>query len=479
VLEFSDGEINNNTAVKNGGGIAMFILDKCTGYEYSSDGAPIKKVSTPKSTAIISGESRVENNEARNGGGFYVGSGELTVTGGYLVNNYAKGTPASTVTTATVPNDNVGVGGGVYVYSTGTFIFRPDSKTDIGLYDNEADFAADDIYCSPVDGSDVTIPAVKDMNLKDEEGNMLGKVQDWYEDYPNGDSDYTSRAVSDANGIIFIDENDRNVSSTLQIIRYDLAVENLNKIGAEAAAVSDDDDEETTTTTTSRYNANSTHTVPILLTQESTITGYLCADLGLTETRSSLTIGEEYIVNHVTQSTGGPFTFTVTIEGAVSSAEYEQATDKSTVNTHVGEFSADDIAKYNIQVLESTPDVYTVASDGKVTVTENGSVKLSFSLNAGESLTLSKIPTDAQITIVESGVDSYVNTATNNTTNHSTEGDTLSVKLTTDMDVTFTNETGFTLPSTGGSGTLIYTFGGLILTAAAVVCWNLRRRRAS
>ena len=43
--------------------------------------------------------------------------------------------------------------------------------------------------------------------------------------------------------------------------------------------------------------------------------------------------------------------------------------------------------------------------------------------------------------------------------------------------ITVTNTAGSQLPQTGGSGTLVYMFGGLLMMAASLICGLSRRRK--
>lgn len=159
VFNLNGGTIANNTAGTFGGGV----------YQYGGD------------STILAGLTKIENNEADNGGGIYLNSGFLDVQGGLIYSNHAIGTPKD----ATLAKDSdVGVGGGVYIY-TGIFSMK-NGVNKAGIYDNYADFAADDVFSS---GNNTTFDAIpiSQMLLRSD-----FKLSDsWFEDYPTGESHTT------------------------------------------------------------------------------------------------------------------------------------------------------------------------------------------------------------------------------------------------------------------------------------------------
>jgi predicted outer membrane repeat protein len=142
----ANGSITNNTASGFGGGI----------YQTGSEGR-----------TVISGSGKINNNTASNGGGIYiVNGGDLFVSGGIITGNKAIGTPTN-VTTA--KNSKAGVGGGVYIgigtyTKKSTFIMEADVNSAVGLYGNEADFAAADAFAIG-EYTSLTLPEVTGMAL--------------------------------------------------------------------------------------------------------------------------------------------------------------------------------------------------------------------------------------------------------------------------------------------------------------------------
>ncbi len=170
-VTFSGGTFTNNTAIKGGGGVAL-----------------IGKVSATMNATI-------ENNTAANGGGLYMGSLQQSVTdggatmtfGGMIKSNHAKKTDNTTLTTAYQGYSETvnGIGGGIFMGKGTTLSFAEGNS--IGLYNNSADNGADDFFANG-DGTIVTLPVVKDMNLKDFNGPTSRLY--WVEDYVTNDTHY-------------------------------------------------------------------------------------------------------------------------------------------------------------------------------------------------------------------------------------------------------------------------------------------------
>jgi hypothetical protein len=160
-------------------------------------------------------------NQASCGGGIYVRGGECNVSGGVLHHNQAVGTPEDSgeesVTTAYDSEKNTGVGGGVYIHDSGILALDQgeDGKKskEIGIYANQADFAADDVYCAPVGGTTIELPPVEQMNLSDYSENQSGTLLQWYEDYVEGDTRYED------------EKSLKGAQNDLQILRYRTAKE--------------------------------------------------------------------------------------------------------------------------------------------------------------------------------------------------------------------------------------------------------------
>ena len=180
-VNISSGDIKENTASSFGGGI----------YVSSSDKYEVEGTSYDKGSCNVSDSGSVSENTAANGGGIYIHSGSLSVSGGVISENNAKGekdtvnTPESTGKTAL--DQTAGVGGGIYI-ATGTFTMS--SKTaSVGIYGNTATFAADDAYASGTDTT-LTLPDIANMALS---GTTYETAEGWFIDYVSGDTEYKSQ----------------------------------------------------------------------------------------------------------------------------------------------------------------------------------------------------------------------------------------------------------------------------------------------
>lgn len=166
----ASGDVVDNKAKGFGGGI----------YQYGAQGE-----------CFVSGDGSIRGNEAANGGGIYLAYGSrLNISGGLIYDNKAKGTPG--VNTAKADGATKGVGGGIYVgngiSSTIKTIFNMNAEdgTQVGLYGNNADFAASDVYTSGHNTA-LTLPDATNMPLK---GSVYEKVDNWYTDFCELDSNY-------------------------------------------------------------------------------------------------------------------------------------------------------------------------------------------------------------------------------------------------------------------------------------------------
>lgn len=146
-------------------------------------------------------EGNVSFNKAKNGGGIFLNASNMVITGGIIRNNRAVPDPynPADVTGSVKPStgylvnpllmvgslDFVGVGGGLYLNSGSNLQF--DIQDDLGVYENDATWGADDIFANG-DGTSVKIPDVADMNLT---GYRVPTTRlYWAEDYITADSEY-------------------------------------------------------------------------------------------------------------------------------------------------------------------------------------------------------------------------------------------------------------------------------------------------
>jgi hypothetical protein len=225
----NEADISYNVARLNGGAIAVENSGKV-----EMDGVSLCHNTAIGTSEALSGRgggiwstgtcsifnSICSYNQASCGGGIYVGGGESNVSGGLLHHNQAVGTPEDSgeeaVTTAYDSEKNAGVGGGVYIHDGGILTLgKEDEKgnTEIGIYANQADFAADDVYCAPIGRTTIVLPSVEQMNLSDYSENQSGTLLQWYEDYVEGDTRYKD------------EKSLKGAQDALQILRYRAAKE--------------------------------------------------------------------------------------------------------------------------------------------------------------------------------------------------------------------------------------------------------------
>ena len=130
------------------------------------------------------------NNQAINGGGIYLNNyAKMVFQGGMIRKNLASATIPSngfeytTLTDKTAYHKHVsevkGVGGGLFMDDHTSLTFDIEGN-NLGLYNNRATAAADDIFANG-NGTSVTLPDVSSMNLANWEG-AAGRLF-WAEDY--------------------------------------------------------------------------------------------------------------------------------------------------------------------------------------------------------------------------------------------------------------------------------------------------------
>ena len=172
ITTITNGVIMDNKASQYGGGI----------YHTGKYGS-----------CTVSGDGSIRDNTAANGGGIYVTEGSaLTVAGGMITGNYAKGTPDSEEALIA----GCGVGGGIYIAEgsqdkQSKFTLQVTNINDqgqveklpVGLYGNTADFAAADAYAHGLTTT-LNLPAVNDMELN-LEGEEKKYATGWFADYSN------------------------------------------------------------------------------------------------------------------------------------------------------------------------------------------------------------------------------------------------------------------------------------------------------
>lgn len=177
VLMSMEGDVDDNLASRYGGGL---YLEHVTKLDF---------------------EGNISFNRAQNGGGLFLNASDMVITGGLIRNNRAVPDPSNpdNLTGSEKPStgylvnpllssgamDFVGVGGGLYLNTGSTLVF--DIEDDLGVYENDATWGADDIFANG-DNTSVTIPNVENMNLT---GYRVPTTRlHWAEDYIAGDTHY-------------------------------------------------------------------------------------------------------------------------------------------------------------------------------------------------------------------------------------------------------------------------------------------------
>ncbi len=179
-ITVSGGSIYSNKACGNGGGI----------YAGDSAAVVVQKDAEKLTYGII------RENQACNGGGVFVTNGAtLTVDEGQITFNKAVGTTSSVTTGYREYSNLVGTGGGICVANnsdsdlraTFTLTGSTTDMTNMAIYGNLADFAADDVFANGVNTT-LSVPQVSSMNLS----GYSFKPEGWFEDYCSNDTKYTS-----------------------------------------------------------------------------------------------------------------------------------------------------------------------------------------------------------------------------------------------------------------------------------------------
>ena len=217
-VNVNGGLLKDNTATQYGGAVYVQgtnvnfnISDGTISYNKALYGGGIYS-SGQNANVNVKGNGSISYNNASNGGGIYVTHGSsVNVTGGFITYNSARGIP--NVTSAYKDGATCGVGGGIYVGNGNSADDKSSisiSGSNIGIYENHADFAAADAYASGFNTS-VTLPNVLGMNLSGFDGTATG----WYEDYANEDTNYSYGLKNSTEGIRYA--NARNAKAIGEI----------------------------------------------------------------------------------------------------------------------------------------------------------------------------------------------------------------------------------------------------------------------
>ncbi|MBQ4649044.1 MAG: right-handed parallel beta-helix repeat-containing protein [Clostridia bacterium] len=167
VANLKNGTVSFNDASSHGGGI------------HASN-----------ATVNISGTDITENTASKGGGISAISGADVTMSGGWIRSNKAVGTPDSLKTSYHEHQYLKGVGGGVYIVdgesASNKTVFTLTTANPCGLYENLADFAADDVFANGVN-TRLVLPRASSMTINHETYKV---AEGWYEDYNTGDTNY-------------------------------------------------------------------------------------------------------------------------------------------------------------------------------------------------------------------------------------------------------------------------------------------------
>lgn len=131
-------------------------------------------------------------------------------------------------------------------------------------------------------------------------------------------------------------------------------------------------------------------------------------------------------------------------DGTVVWTETEsEALELTSTSTEPMKISGLTEGTYYLKEKEAPPGYYALTSDIEITVTETGNLTVSAKYESGDAVTCEKVES------ASNGVVIY--------------------------EITVPNTTGYALPETGGIGTQIYTFSGIILMLAAAVLLVIKK----
>lgn len=208
-VTINKGILENNVATLFGGGLYVYNSPSSAQKNVKFSGGTLKQ-----NEALIGGgacvngnikleiDATIEENEAHNGGAIYMMNGVNMAFGNGLIrsNTAIKKDGVDTPTTVyhattdvsgktTLGNTTTqvyGVGGGIFMDSGTTLTFSTPEK--LGIYNNHADAAADDIFANG-NSTVVVLPSVEDMQLK--EFDVPGNELYWVEDYMKDEQNYS------------------------------------------------------------------------------------------------------------------------------------------------------------------------------------------------------------------------------------------------------------------------------------------------
>ena len=205
-ITIDKGDISGNYATKNGGAIYVNNTDftnQPKTITMVGSGVFQKNQASNGGGMYVSGNIQMTfagsiiNNKSTNGGGIYLTNGaQLNITGGILRQNRAVGLAGQPkpVTGYQVSSSNLhGLGGGIYIdngrdASHLTKLTFDLTKKSIGIYDNNAEWGADDVFASG-QNTLVTLPNINQMTITDFDIPTETPLY-WEEDYITDDPNY-------------------------------------------------------------------------------------------------------------------------------------------------------------------------------------------------------------------------------------------------------------------------------------------------
>ena len=189
--------IYNNTSSINAGGLYMestSTVNMSGGSIYDNSALIGGAICNKGGTLTFTG-GNITGNVARCGGGVFLsGTGSVMKFGdGLIRNNKAEDKSGHSLATGYGYNvsgsalDLQGTGGGIYIQDGASLSFTGEN---VGIYANEAETMADDIYSNGSNGAQITLPNVSSMNLSGY--NSRTSELYWVEDYMTGDTGYSN-----------------------------------------------------------------------------------------------------------------------------------------------------------------------------------------------------------------------------------------------------------------------------------------------
>lgn len=198
--------ISDNAVTELGGGLYVFNVKptpvdvSCVGGSFLRNTAKFGGGACMNGNIDLTIASTFADNEAKNGGAIYMMNGVDMNFGAGLIraNRAVKNSDEDYHATAKLAtydapsglvksNGNAiyGIGGGIFMDNSTTLSLS--DITHFGLYNNSADWGADDIFLNGHTNTSITLPKTTEMELS---GFNAPNDLYWVEDYPNGDINY-------------------------------------------------------------------------------------------------------------------------------------------------------------------------------------------------------------------------------------------------------------------------------------------------